>query len=102
MSWSDKDDNVVVCFNMKYVHTCHHVCPAQFYLQNGIIEWARDHRTHHKFAETDADPHNAKRGFFFAHMGWLLVRKHPDVKIKGKGVDMSDLLSDPLCSFQQR
>ncbi len=45
--------------------------------QGSIYHWARDHRVHHKFSETDADPHNATRGFFFAHMGWLLVKKHP-------------------------
>jgi len=39
---------------------------------------------HHKHSETDADPHNATRGFFFAHMGWLLVKKHPDVIEAGK------------------
>jgi stearoyl-CoA desaturase (delta-9 desaturase) len=53
-------------------------------LQNDIYEWCRDHRTHHKFSETDADPHNSRRGFFFAHMGWLLVKKHPQVIRKGK------------------
>ena len=52
-------------------------------LQNDIYEWCRDHRTHHKFSETDADPHNSRRGFFFAHIGWLLVRKHPEVIRKG-------------------
>jgi len=70
--------------------------------QNDIIEWARDHRVHHKYSETNADPHNALRGFFFAHMGWLLVRKHPDVKEKGKGLDLSDLTNDPLLMFQKK
>ncbi|CAG2174032.1 unnamed protein product, partial [Oppiella nova] len=56
-----------------------------------ILEWCRDHRVHHRYSETDADPHNAKRGFFFAHMGWLMCRKHPEVTIKGKEIDMSDL-----------
>jgi len=70
--------------------------------QNDIIEWCRDHRVHHKYSETNADPHNAKRGFFFAHMGWLLVRKHPDVKEKGKKLDISDLLADPVCAFQRK
>ncbi|KAJ7372785.1 hypothetical protein OS493_016704 [Desmophyllum pertusum] len=32
--------------------------------QNDIFEWTRDHRVHHKYSETDADPHNAKRGSF--------------------------------------
>lgn len=71
-------------------------------LQNSVIEWSRDHRVHHKFSETDADPHNAKRGFFFSHVGWLLCRKHPDVRSKGKGIDMSDLYADPILAFQDR
>ena len=28
--------------------------------QNSIYTWSRDHRTHHKYSETSADPHNAK------------------------------------------
>ena len=28
--------------------------------QGSIYRWARDHRTHHKFSETDADPHNVR------------------------------------------
>uniref|UniRef100_A0A3B4AS43 stearoyl-CoA 9-desaturase n=1 Tax=Periophthalmus magnuspinnatus TaxID=409849 RepID=A0A3B4AS43_9GOBI len=70
--------------------------------QNDIYEWARDHRVHHKYSETDADPHNATRGFFFAHVGWLLVRKHPDVKEKGQKLDMSDLEEDKVVMFQRR
>lgn len=49
--------------------------------QNDIYEWSRDHRVHHKFSETDADPHNATRGFFFSHVGWLLCKKHPHVSV---------------------
>ena len=70
--------------------------------QNDILEWARDHRVHHKYSETDADPHNAKRGFFFAHVGWLLMKKHPQVIIKGQQIDMSDLKNDPVVMFQHR
>uniref|UniRef100_A0ACB8E949 Suppressor of clathrin deficiency n=2 Tax=Sphaerodactylus townsendi TaxID=933632 RepID=A0ACB8E949_9SAUR len=70
--------------------------------QNDIFEWCRDHRVHHKFSETDADPHNAKRGFFFAHIGWLFVRKHRDVIEKGRKLDFSDLLDDPVVRFQRK
>ncbi|XP_071440269.1 acyl-CoA Delta-9 desaturase-like [Hetaerina americana] len=70
--------------------------------QNHIFEWVRDHRVHHKFSETDADPHNANRGFFFSHIGWLLVKKHPDVIRKGKTVDMSDLEEDFVVMWQKR
>jgi len=64
--------------------------------QNSIFEWARDHRVHHKYTETNADPVNSKRGFFFSHVGWLLCKKHPDVSRIGGKVDMSDLLADPV------
>lgn len=70
--------------------------------QNDIFDWARDHRVHHKFSETSADPHDATRGFFFSHVGWLLVRKHPDVVTKGKTIDLSDLLADPVVRFQRK
>uniref|UniRef100_A0AC35U8S2 FA_desaturase domain-containing protein n=1 Tax=Rhabditophanes sp. KR3021 TaxID=114890 RepID=A0AC35U8S2_9BILA len=71
-------------------------------VQNDVIEWARDHRCHHKWTDSDADPHNINRGFFFSHMGWLLVRKHPKVAEKGKQLDMSDLESDPVLAFQRK
>ncbi|XP_050816227.1 stearoyl-CoA desaturase [Gopherus flavomarginatus] len=70
--------------------------------QNDIYEWARDHRAHHKFSETDADPHNATRGFFFSHVGWLLMRKHPDVIEKGQKLDLADLKADKVVMFQRR
>ncbi|XP_072746680.1 acyl-CoA Delta-9 desaturase-like [Anoplolepis gracilipes] len=71
-------------------------------LQDNIYQWVRDHRVHHKFTDTNADPYNARRGFFFSHIGWLLVRKHPDVISKGATIDMRDLEQDPLVVFQKR
>lgn len=70
--------------------------------QDAAYHWARDHRVHHKFSETDADPHNATRGFFFSHVGWLLCKKHPEVISKGKGVDLSDLREDKVLMFQKK
>jgi stearoyl-CoA desaturase (delta-9 desaturase) len=67
-----------------------------------IYHWARDHRTHHKFSETEADPHNANRGFFFAHMGWLIYKKNPKVVEAGKKLDLSDLTNDPVVAFQNK
>lgn len=57
---------------------------------------------HHKFTETDADPVNAARGFFFAHVGWLLCKKHSDVTRIGKTVDLSDIEADPCVAFQKK
>jgi len=71
-------------------------------MQECVINWVRNHRIHHKYTDTNADPHNSKRGFFFSHIGWLLCRKHPDVIKYGKRVDISDLTSDPILLFQKK
>jgi len=70
--------------------------------QNDLYTWCRDHRLHHKFSETDADPHNSNRGFFFCHVGWLLTRKHPDIMIRGKTLCFDDLSKDPVIKFQRK
>ncbi|KAK3920587.1 Acyl-CoA desaturase [Frankliniella fusca] len=70
--------------------------------QNCLWVWVRDHRQHHKYSDTDADPHNARRGFFFSHIGWLMVRKHPAVFEAGRKVDMSDIEADWLVMFQKK
>uniref|UniRef100_A0A2S2QTL0 Stearoyl-CoA desaturase 5 n=1 Tax=Sipha flava TaxID=143950 RepID=A0A2S2QTL0_9HEMI len=70
--------------------------------QNCLYVWIRDHRQHHKYSDTDADPHNATRGFFFSHIGWLMVRKHRDVIEKGKTIDMTDVEMDPYVMFQKK
>lgn len=71
-------------------------------VQNDLIEWCRDHRLHHKSSETDADPHNSNRGWFFAHIGWLLHRKHPKVLEMGHKLDLTDLYNDPVLVFQKQ
>jgi stearoyl-CoA desaturase (delta-9 desaturase) len=70
--------------------------------QGSIFEWSRDHRVHHKGSETDADPHNAKRGFWFSHIGWTIMRKHPQVISQGRQLDLSDLLRDKIVMFQKK
>jgi len=69
--------------------------------QGSIYHWSRDHRVHHKHSETDADPHNIYRGFFFAHVGWLLTKKHPSVIKAGRELDLSDLRADKVVMFQK-
>ncbi|KAI9562829.1 putative acyl-CoA Delta(11) desaturase [Daphnia sinensis] len=48
-------------------------------LQHHIYHWVLNHRMHHKYSETDADPFNVQRGFFFSHVGWTLCEEHPEV-----------------------
>lgn len=77
--------------------TCH-----TFSLQRSMYRWARDHRIHHKYADTTGDPHNASRGLFFSHMGWLLVKPHPNVEKFGTTIITDDLKADPYVMFQHK
>ncbi len=70
--------------------------------QGSIYHWSRDHRVHHKHSETNGDPHNATRGFFFAHVGWLFVKKHPDVIAAGKKLTFDDLEEDATVMLQKK
>jgi stearoyl-CoA desaturase (delta-9 desaturase) len=45
--------------------------------QKGPLWWAGHHRTHHKYSDEPRDPHSVKqRGFLWAHVGWILVRRY--------------------------
>ncbi|XP_038221938.1 acyl-CoA Delta(11) desaturase-like [Zerene cesonia] len=70
--------------------------------QNSLEQWVRDHRVHHKYSDTDADPHNANRGLFFSHIGWLMLKKNEQVLLRGKQLDMSDITGDPLLRFYNK
>ncbi|XP_060528251.1 acyl-CoA Delta(11) desaturase-like [Cylas formicarius] len=67
-----------------------------------VLDWVRDHRVHHKYSDTNADPHNINRGFLFAHVGWLCMKRHPDVIKKGREIDISDIKDDPLIRFHTK
>lgn len=77
------------------------ICNSTLFVKS-IYIFVRDHRVHHKFTETNADPHNYNRGFFFSHIGWLMVKKHSDVLTKGATIDMSDLRNDRIVMFQHK
>jgi stearoyl-CoA desaturase (delta-9 desaturase) len=84
--------------------------PLQFFLmiltsianQGTIIHWVRDHRCHHKFSDTEKDPHNSNYGFFYSHIGWLLIKKPKEVIEAGKNIDISDILNNPVLKFQNK
>lgn len=51
---------------------------AQTSIQKGALWWAANHRIHHKFSDTEKDPHSNKvYGFFYSHIGWIIG---PDYK----------------------
>jgi stearoyl-CoA desaturase (Delta-9 desaturase) len=69
-------------------------------LQNSILVWASNHRSHHTHVDNDAqDPYSAGRGLWFSHIGWMLR------SYKSSETDLSnvrDLQKDPIVAFQHR
>ena len=68
-------------------------------MENSALEWCSDHRRHHKHTDDDEDPYSIQRGFFFAHMGWIMMRP-----IGGESplTNVNDLKRDPLVRFQHK
>jgi len=52
-------------------------------LQKGVLWWAAHHRTHHKFSDEPQDIHSVRqRGFWWAHVGWILSMEHDETDWK--------------------
>ncbi|KAF9003440.1 delta 9-fatty acid desaturase protein [Cyathus striatus] len=67
-------------------------------VEGSIKWWSRGHRAHHRYTDTELDPYNAHRGFFYSHIGWMLFkpRRRPGV------ADVSDLSKNPVVRWQHR
>lgn len=71
-------------------------------LQEPIIKWARDHKIHHKYTETNKDPYNAKRGLFFSHFGWLILKPCPEVLEAQKQFPIDFNKEEPVAVWQYK
>jgi len=65
--------------------------------QNSAIKWCSDHRRHHSKTDTGEDPYSVTHGFFWAHMGWVMVDEGDDNIEK-----VEDLQNDPILAWQER
>jgi stearoyl-CoA desaturase (delta-9 desaturase) len=51
-------------------------CLAQSSAQQGAIWWASVHRHHHRYSDTELDPHSPMhKGFWYSHVGWIFGGK---------------------------
>ncbi|HET9800513.1 MAG TPA: fatty acid desaturase, partial [Chthoniobacterales bacterium] len=67
--------------------------------ENSVVMWASEHRRHHKFVDHDHDdPYSISKGFWYAHIGWLLFKVKPDPPFD----NVADLQRDPLIRWQHR
>jgi stearoyl-CoA desaturase (delta-9 desaturase) len=66
--------------------------------ENSALMWASEHRRHHKHVDHDDDPYDISKGFFHAHIGWLLFK----LKVQPPYDNVADLQRDPLVRWQNR
>jgi stearoyl-CoA desaturase (delta-9 desaturase) len=67
-------------------------------VQNSALKWCADHRLHHSQTDTDDDPYNIRRGFWWAHIGWIFHKKPGE----GDPRRVKDLVADRLIVWQDR
>jgi stearoyl-CoA desaturase (Delta-9 desaturase) len=92
-------------YHRLFAHRAYRAAPPLrlFYLlfgaasfQGPALRWASDHRVHHARTDEEGDPHNIRRGFWWAHIGWLFYRSPANTERS------RDLLADRLVRFQDR
>lgn len=66
--------------------------------ENSALWWSSEHRKHHKHVDTDDDPYDITKGFFWAHMGWLMFKLKPSSPMD----NVQDLRKDGLVMWQDK
>ena len=64
--------------------------------ENSALWWSSEHRKHHKHVDTDDDPYDITKGFFWAHIGWLMFKIKPTPPLE----NVRDLKKDKLVMWQ--
>ena len=67
-------------------------------VQNSALAWSADHRAHHARTDTDGDPYDIRKGFWWAHIGWVLYHSPGEKDL----ALVRDLSADRLVLFQHR
>ncbi len=65
--------------------------------EQSAMQWTSQHRDHHRYVDTDQDPYSIKKGFFYAHLGWMIFWSH-----ETDHDNVTDLARDPLILHQHR
>lgn len=67
-------------------------------VQGSAKWWARGHRAHHRYTDTDLDPYSAHKGLLHSHIGWMIFKP----RRKPGTVDVADLDRDKCVQWQHR
>jgi fatty-acid desaturase len=64
-------------------------------LQGDPLKWISTHRAHHAHSDTERDPHNSNRGFWWAHLIWLVAKNPARLSAEEIRHYGPDLVDDP-------
>ncbi|KAH8765986.1 delta-9 fatty acid desaturase [Diaporthe sp. PMI_573] len=93
-------------YHRLWAHTSYKATlPLQIYLaavgvgaaEGSIRWWSKGHRAHHRYTDTAKDPYSVRKGFIYAHIGWIVMKQNP--KRIGRS-DITDLNEDPIVVWQ--
>lgn len=65
--------------------------------EQSALRWSSQHRDHHNYVATNQDPYSIKKGFFYAHIGWLMFWEH-----QFDYSNAPDLTKNPLVAHQDK
>jgi len=71
-------------------------------VQGGPISWVSDHRCHHAHSDRDLDPHNSRRGFWWAHIGWIFHQNTDSRIFENYRKHAKDIADDAFLRFLDR
>jgi stearoyl-CoA desaturase (Delta-9 desaturase) len=98
--------SITAGYHRFYSHKTYKLNPvAEFFLlyfgtmaaQGSVLRWAFEHRLHHAYVDTDNDPYSIKKGFWYAHVLWLMEKPRP--------IDpnfVKDLTKNKMVMFQDK
>jgi len=67
-------------------------------VQGSIKWWSRGHRAHHRYTDTKLDPYSAHEGFWWAHVGWMIIKPRGKIGV----ADVSDLTRNKVVRWQHK
>jgi stearoyl-CoA desaturase (delta-9 desaturase) len=70
--------------------------------QGSPLNWVAMHRMHHQHSDEPKDPHSPRKGFFWSHMGWFLLRDPAIYNLSTYDRYARDLLQDRFYKWLER
>lgn len=108
MQWLAGGIGICLCYHRLLAHRSFELWKPLEYLcallgvlawQMDPIKWVATHRLHHARSDQPNDPHSPTRGFWWAHIGWMLAKNEELDRYERYRNHALDLDRDPFYRF---